>query len=497
MRLVCATLIVVASVLAGARPASASRLAALPATVRVNIAGLGLSSAVIASSGTLSAFAPDGTLLYRGDGRLLARTNVRTVAALGVELPPRGSAGALSDQGRADRASLLREARQAISDDGPRAFVTTPFQLSLLQSPDDGRGRTILQADRIQAITLQSTAGALTVNGRAFRGTFELSPDDEGDMIVVNVVATHDYLASVVGSEEPSSWEPEALASQAIAARTYLYTHLGRHKSYDLEGDTRDQDYGGTTKEDARTVQAVERTAGLVVTYKGAPIEALYSANAGGITEDSETAFPNALPYLRSVPSPTDAVAKDSSWGRTSYEWTREQSATQLRDFMRRRGLDVGIPTAIRLTSVSSTGRVITASVTGTNGTQPIGKDRSRYYFGLMSSLFTVTVVPSGANERVEASNADRIAALEVLGAHAVRASFDVLRDASGNELGLRVTAFVYELPATFVFAGRGFGHGVGLSQWGAQGMALQGASYRQILAHYYVGTALTAVGGS
>ena len=372
----------------------------------------------------------------------------------------------------------------------------TPFQFSLLQSVDDDLGKTVLQSDRIQGIKFQSNDGLLTVNGRVYRGTFELSPDDEGDMIVVNTVSTHDYLASVVGSEEPASWEAEALASQAIAARTYLYTHLGKHKSYDLEGDTRDQEYDGTVNEDPRATRAVERTAGVLVTYKGTPIEALYSANAGGVTEDSETVFANALPYLRSVPSPGDLVALESSWGRTSYEWTKEMSATQLRDFMQRRGLSVGTPTSIQLTSVSPTGRVITASVTGTGGTQAIGKDRSRYYFGLMSSLFRVQARPTGASERVDAANADRIAALELLGAHVVGASFDVIHDGNGNELGLRVTAYVYELPATFVFAGRGFGHGVGLSQWGAQGMALTGSSYQQILAHYYVGTALTAVGG-
>jgi SpoIID/LytB domain protein len=496
MRLACAALMVVASVLAGARPASGSTLPAMPATVRVNVAGLGLSYAVVSSTGTVSAIAPDGTLLYRGGGRTLARTNVRSVAALGVELPPRESAGALSREARADRASLIREARQAIADLGPRALVTTPFQFSLLQSADDDLGKIVLQGDRIQGIKFLTNDGLLTVNGRAFRGTFELSPDDEGDMIIVNVVSTHDYLVSVVGSEEPSSWESEALASQAIAARTYLYTHLGRHKNYDLEGDTRDQEYDGTINEDPRTLRAVERTAGVVVTYRGAPIEALYSANAGGITEDSETVFANALPYLRSVPSPGDLVAKESSWGRTSYEWTKEVSAIQLRDFMQKRGLNVGTPTAIQLTSVSPTGRVITASVTGTGGAQPIGKDRSRYYFGLMSSLFTVQVLPTGASERVDATNTDRIAALDALDAHVAQTSFEVLYDGNGNELGLRVTGYVYELPARFVFSGRGFGHGVGLSQWGAQGMAVQGASYQQILAHYYVGTTLVAVGG-
>ena len=496
MRLACAAVIVAASVLAGADRASASTLAALPATVRVNITGLGVSYAVIASTGTVTAVAPDGTVLYRGGGKTLARTNVRTVASLGVEIPPRGSAGSLSAEGRADRASLLREARQAIADTGPRAIVTVPFQFSLLQGADDDLGRVLVRGDKIQGIRFQTNDGVLMVNGKAFRGTFELSPDDEGDMIVVNTVSTHDYLASVVGSEEPSSWEAEALASQAVAARTYLYTHLGKHRAYDLEGDTRDQQYDGTTNEDARTLKAVERTAGLIATYHGAPIDALYSANAGGVTEDSENVFANALPYLRSVASPGDEVAKDSSWGHTSWEWTRELSATQLRDFLLKRGLDVGTPTGIALTSVSSTGRVIGATLVGTARTETIGKDRSRYYFGLMSSLFTVKVLPTGASERVDVTNADRIRALDTLGARVAQTSFDVLRDGYGNELGLRVTGYVYELPATFVFSGKGFGHGVGMSQWGAQGMALKGASYPQILAHYYVGTALTAVGG-
>ena len=315
MRLGSVVLIVVASVLTVGRPASASSLPALPTTVRVNVAGLGTSYAVIASTGTISAIGPDGTLLYRGTGKTLARTNVRSVASLGVELPSRDAAGTLS---RADRAALVRDARLAIAESGPQAIVTVPFQFSLLQTADDDLGKSVLQADKIQGIKFQTSDGLLTVNGRAFRGTFQLAPDDEGDMVVVNTVSTHDYLASVVGSEEPSSWEAEALASQAVAARTYLYTHLAKHKSYDLEGDTRDQEYDGVANEDTRTRAAVERTAGLVVTYAGAPIEALYSANAGGVTEDSENVYANALPYLRSVPSPGDEVGRASCRERVS-----------------------------------------------------------------------------------------------------------------------------------------------------------------------------------
>ena len=496
MRLALAVLFLAGTLAAGAGPAAGHALAALPSTVRVNIMGLGTSYAVIASTGTISAIAPDGTLLYRGGGKTLARTNVRSVANTGIELPESNSVGPRTHEERADRVSLRREARAAIAEGGPRAILTVPFQFSLLQSGDDAIGKVLLQAGTIAGIKLLTNDGVLTVNGRAYRGTFELAPDDEGDMIIVNEVSTHDYLASVVGSEEPSSWENEALAAQAIAARTYLYTHLGRHRHYDLEGDTRDQEYDGTMNEDSRTLRAVERTAGMIATYRGAPIEALYSASAGGITEDSENVFPNALPYLRSVPSPTDEIARGSSWGASSWQWTKELSAVQLRDQLERRGITVGLPTAIQLTAVSPTGRVVAARIIGTAGSRDIGKDRSRYYFGLLSTLFTVTATPTGANERVDAKDTARIQALDILGGLVVQIAFDVLRDANGNELGLGAAGYVYELPARFVFTGKGFGHGVGMSQWGAQGMALKGASYSQILAHYYVGTALTSVGG-
>lgn len=491
-----AALLVIAAVLGSGGTAGATTVVtALPATVRVNIAGLGTSYAVISSSGTLTATAPDGTVLYRGGGRTLSRTNVRKVAGTDLVLPPR-QGGALTPSERAERSIELRSARQAQADSGPRSLITIPFQFSILQGPNDDIGAQAITAERPMLIRFTTDDGILQYNGHFYRGILDLALDDENDLIVVNTVRTHDYLASVVGSEVPSAWEAEALAAQAVAARTYLYTHLGRHRSYDLEGDTRDQEYDGTQNEDARTVRAVERTAGRIVTYRGAPIEALYSANAGGLTEDSENVFGNALPYLRSVTSPSDEVAKDSSWGKTSYEWTKEISATQLRDYLVVRGLNVGVPREITLTGVSGTGRVLSARVVGSNGTNDIGKDRARYYFGLRSSLFTVSVSDGGATERVVADDTERQRALIGLGARQVTTAFEILRDSSGSETGLRATSYVYELPVTFVFKGKGFGHGVGMSQWGAQGMALKGSSAEQILAYYYRGTAVTVVGG-
>ncbi|TME42603.1 MAG: SpoIID/LytB domain-containing protein, partial [Chloroflexi bacterium] len=319
--------------------------------------------------------------------------------------------------------------------------------------------------------------------------------DDDGGPIVVNTVETGVYLASVVGSEEPSTWEAEALAAQAIAARTYLLTHLGRHDHYDIEGDVRDQEYDGVGNEVRSTLRAVDRTAGIVATYRGAPISALYSANAGGVTEDSENVFANALPYLRSVPSPSDEIAKNSSFGKSSWEWDREFTAPLLAEFMRVRGLDVGTPTKIEVTSKSATGRPILTRVTGTLGSKEIRMETARYYFGLKSNLFNpVFLAPQ--QEWVSPRDTNRLRDMEILGATKLRANYDFTFDDTGKRKGIVATELLYQLPARFDFVGRGFGHSVGMSQWGAQGMALGGTNYEQILKHYYTGIELTTVGG-
>lgn len=493
MRAILATLILLSALAGHAAPADAAPLTALPATIRVNVAGLGTSYAVLGSTGTVAVTRPDGTLVYRGPARTVARRNVRRVegvAAITMD------AVAADREERMDRARALREARDALRAGGPGVLVTIPFELAILRRATDDLGAPAVASDRIEPLRFRTDDGFLTFNGRAFKGTLEIALDDEGDMIVVNEVATADYLASVVGAEVPSTWEPEALAAQAIAARTYLLTHLRRHRAYDLEGDVRDQEYGGTGTEADSTIRAVQRTAGIVATFRGAPIEALYSANAGGVTEDSENVYQNAQPYLRSVPSPADEIAKNSSWGSTSWAWTRELTVTQLRDHLAVRGIDVGPPERIELTQVSATGRVLGARIVGATGSREVGKDQSRYYFGLRSALFTVERLPGGGLESVELIDIQRQRTLEGLGAERQGAVYRRIVGADRETNELRNVGTVYRLTDRFVFRGRGFGHGVGMSQWGAQGMAAAGASAEQILTHYYRGIALTNVGG-
>ncbi len=471
--------------------ASAAPEKALPATVRVNIAGLGVSRAVIATSSTLTLTAPDGRTLYRGPAPVLVRLGVRRGTTTAADVPPSVDSAAPLSLG-----SLIRQARLERAAAALQEFATVPFEVAILENANDGTEPPLLAARAIVGLRFSTDAGLLSFDGRLFRGTLEIARDDEGDMIVVNTVATNEYLDSVVGSEVPSSWAPEALAAQAIAARTYLLTHLGRHDAYDLEGDTRDQQYDGVMSEALSTTLAVRRTAGVVATYRGVPISALYSANAGGRTEDSENVFPNALPYLRGVPSPGDSVALASDWGRHGYTWNLEYTPKQLRTFMARRGIDVGDLRTIQLLQVTAAGTVVRSRVIGSTGSRDIGKDGSRYYFGLKSGVFTASLHTNDESEDVPVWDGVRLQDMDVLGAELAGTLYTPAPRSDPEPDGFVPSALRYRLPDRWVFDGRGFGHGVGMSQWGAQGMALAGATHEQILTHYYKGIALTQVGG-
>jgi stage II sporulation protein D len=477
--------------------AAAAPMQALPATIRVNVTENGVNYTLITSTGNITATGPDGKVLYQGPLRLVARTHVRRAEGVLLSLPPKPESMTLDE--RMARRQQVREARTAELETRaePARIITIPFELSILRSNEDALGQPVFSSQKPAVIRFTTQDGVLTVNGRGFRGTLETTEDDDGEAIIVNTVETGVYLASVVGTEEPATWEPEALAAQAIAARTYLATHLARHGTYDLEGDVRDQAYGGTGQEVRQTVRAVERTAGIVATYNGRPIEALFSANAGGVTEDSENIFANALPYLRSVASPGDELAKDSSWGHTSWEWSREFTAPQLGDYMRNRGIDVGTPIRIEVVRQTASGRPTLTRVIGTRATKDISKDAARYYFGLKSNLFTPILKPSGDLEWVGERETTRLFDMDILGATRIRANYEHTFDADGRRVGIHAYEWLFSLPTRFDFVGKGFGHSVGMSQWGAQGMALKGANYEQILKHYYQGIVLTNVGGA
>ena len=229
-----------AILLVASLPVHAANTYVLPETVRINIGLGGLTQAVISATGPFLVTAPEGKTVFRDAGRLAVRTNVLRLD--GDIAIPRGY---VPVEERPTRLALIREARlaEAIS---PKSLVRIPFELEQLASVstlDTGIGPSIFRASSIIGLKFAPLdQGTLTLNGKGYRGTFEVAPYGQ-DFTVINTVATDRYLVSVVGSEIPQDWHREAQAAQVIAARTYLIRHLGSHGSYDLDGDERDQEH--------------------------------------------------------------------------------------------------------------------------------------------------------------------------------------------------------------------------------------------------------------
>jgi stage II sporulation protein D len=152
--------------------------------------------------------------------------------------------------------------------------------------------------------------GYVSTKGKWYHGKLMVKVVDN-KITVINDVDLENYIKGVVPSEMPSSWEFEALKAQAIAARSFALANLGKQakEGYDLKDNTEDQAYGGASVETNITNKAVEETHGLVLTYDMKIISAYYSASAGGMTNTN--AWGGSVPYLRSVPSFDDNVAKN------------------------------------------------------------------------------------------------------------------------------------------------------------------------------------------
>jgi SpoIID/LytB domain protein len=322
--------------------------------------------------------------------------------------------------------------------------------------------------------------GRLTIAGLRYRGVGEVWINSHGTLAAINELPIEEYLLGVVPRELGPDVFPqlEALKAQAVAARTYAHVNLGKRSNdnYDLLGTPSDQVYGDITGERPLSTQAVEATAGVVAVHKGRLISALYSSTSGGFTANSEDVFSAVEPYLRGVPdhergssidhvpslevfrshaNPTALRAAvegdfESDWARL-HRWYVEWSVAEMRqllsDYFQ---TDVGEVSEVNVVERSNSGRALRLEVVAANGTFSETKDRIR-------------------------------SALKFI-------------NASGDPSALYSTlVFIAPVrdPRTKVITGfeawgGGWGHGVGMSQTGAVGMAERGATYQEILSHYY-----------
>lgn len=338
------------------------------------------------------------------------------------------------------------------------------------------------------AVTVAAQEGLITLNGRQYRGTGEVRFNSAGTLALVNELPLEQYLYGVVPRELPPNPYGllEAQKTQAVAARTYAMANLGKRKAdgYDLLPTTSDQVYGGYQDEHPVSNAAVDGTRGMVLKYDGKYADTVFSSTTGGFTANNEEVWNSApVPYLRGVPdaqrgnslehvpsldvfkrhaNPTslrnaaegDFEADWSRYHRWTVDWTQEELQAILGAWF---NTELGTIHALNIPDRGPSGRALTLEVVADAGTFYVYKDTIR-------------------------------TALKY-----------VLAD--GNYTSLRSTLVFLEPvvdPKTkeitgFVGYGGGWGHGVGLSQTGAVGMAEKKATYDEILAHYYQGTYLEA----
>ncbi|MDZ8240236.1 MAG: SpoIID/LytB domain-containing protein [Nostoc sp. ChiQUE01a] len=317
----------------------------------------------------------------------------------------------------------------------------------------DSTGRTLGQLPAMSAFYAQAVPGGVAldkwqsglfwieptgkgfvyIGDRWYRGRTLVVPTEKG-LTAVNWVDDQEYLYSVLGGEMNASWPQEALKAQAIAARTYALYEREKQRNnpvYDL-GNTPDrwQIYKGVISESPATYKAVDETGGQVLTYKNKIILSVFHACSGGHTENVEDVWGNNLPYLRAV--------QDYDQNISECNWVKSFSPSEISS----KFPEVGSVTAIIPETFSPFRSVKVLKIVGNKGTKVLQGEQVRTALKLKSTRFSVS------------------------------------KGADGS----------------FVLQGLGFGHGLGLSQWGAYNLARQGVNHLQILGHYYKGVALTPI---
>lgn len=352
----------------------------------------------------------------------------------------------------------------------------------------------------------------LSVNGRQYRGEFEIRRYLDSDLTVINIVNIEEYLYGVVPQEIEASAPMEAIKAQAVAARTYAYRNLGKYAKwgFDLVDTASDQVYAGYDGEKQTTNMAVDQTRGKKILYEGSPISVHYFSSSGGMTEDSVNVWGTSLPYLKSVPDPYESGTS------YNYTWTKTFTAQELKQILFLSDVDIGDILSVSIEEVSEAGRPIKLKFTGTKGQITYYRQDGRTVLGLPSNYYTIstpgsTPMPttggsSGSSGTIYAVTADgskRGVDLEnsvAVTASGIRSISDsdtlsavsssgIASIASGSTVSRGSTATV--TGNVYVFTGKGWGHGVGMSQEGAKGFALQGYTYEQILKHYFTGVTI------
>ncbi len=379
-----------------------------------------------------------------------------------------------------------------VSPSGVVAMLGTPMatlpgnsQSLNLNTIQDLSAVGVYQGERLIAVMalkdglVTAVTGDIGISTQVYRsGIFFVAGTGTNTILPVNHLPIEAYLYGVLPKEIGASWHKEALKAQAVASRTYAISSLGRFKSkgYDLGDDIMSQVFRGKKYEDPRTNQAIDETAGICIYYGDKLIQAFFHSSSGGYTANSEDVYTQALPYLRGVSDPY-------SLGQPNDQWVISYTKAELTSALEKSGYAVGQVLDVVSRGSALTGRVTALEIKGSNKSVVLEKEAARKVLGystLKSQLFNVskgdkiTVLSANGLQNIPISN------LAVMGAGGLVSTPQAT--ASNGALQVKLAATSKD----FSFVGKGYGHGVGMSQYGAKRMAEMGMTFDTILKHYY-----------
>ena len=280
-------------------------------------------------------------------------------------------------------------------------------------------------------VTLYNNENRFFINGKGYRGKLEVK-EINGKYVFINLINLEEYLRGVVSKEMPASWPLEALKAQAVIARTYaIYKATKTNRvGFDLYDSTMDQVYYGLEGESSSGDMAVTYTKDIVILHDNEIIKSYYHSTSGGRTEEPINVWGDDYPYLESTICGYDRQSP-------SYTWEYKVSRKKMNELLRKSGYAAKTLQRMRPLKYTSSGRNRIISL--------VYKDRTK---------------------------------AEILGVD--------LRTLVGN-VKVKSTKFqILNRRDSFIFRGKGSGHGVGLCQWGARGMADKGFTFEAILNKYY-----------
>lgn len=352
---------------------------------------------------------------------------------------------------------------------------------------EDKNRQTILIFDSLDNIVLSGNedknVSLISVGKNRYRDyiSFNLS---QTEFIAINFVEIDHYLYGVVPREMSASWPLEALKAQAVAARNYTMLGVNKHinMGYDL-CDTQDcQVYGGYDWENIKSNTAVDETSENLLMYQGELVNTFYHSTSGGHTENSENIWSNTVSYLRGVEDEFSLGSPNDKW---QLLMSKEEIALKLLD----NGIDIGEVLSVEVQDVSEYGRVLELMIKGTKEDIILEKEKSRYIFGTSSLKSTWFDVKADSEVFVMDSESRTPIKTSIADYNIITSNGKVSNE--NNKIFVTDGDKKHEInvnSSQYIFEGKGWGHGLGMSQWGAKGMAELGYSYKEILEYYYTG---------